>query len=180
MNEAVTGVRFRLAVVDDAAALTTFAREIFLATFGPENDPAHIGAYVDKAFTPEMQAQEITRPGTFTLLAVDGAGAIVGYSFVAPGRPERVEVGGAPIEIKRFYVAASHHGAGLAGAMMQEVFERARALGARTIWLGVWERNARAIAFYHKFGFVQAGTQRFLLGDDLQTDWVMQNTTSLR
>jgi ribosomal protein S18 acetylase RimI-like enzyme len=53
-------------------------------------------------------------------------------------------------------------------------------MGARTIWLGVWERNARAIAFYHKQGFVQAGTQRFLLGDDLQTDWVMQNTSALR
>lgn len=173
-------VTFRLATDVDAAALTAFAKETFLTTFGPDNEPAHIDAYVDAAFSPEMQAKEIAREGSFTVLAVDRAGTIAGYAFVASGPPEGVEVEASPMEIKRFYVAPAHHGAGLAGAMMEDVFGRARAHGARTIWLGVWERNARAIAFYHKCGFTRAGSQRFLLGSDLQTDWVMQNTSSLR
>jgi ribosomal protein S18 acetylase RimI-like enzyme len=170
----------RLATVADAAALTDFARTIFLETFGPANDPRHIDPYVAAAFTPEVQAAEIDRTGTFTILVVDGSETIVGYAYAAIGAPRSVEVEAEPIEIKRFYVAPSQHGRGVAQALMSEVFARARALGARTIWLGVWEQNARAIAFYHKQGFVQAGTHPFLLGDDLQTDWVMQNTSALR
>jgi ribosomal protein S18 acetylase RimI-like enzyme len=42
------------------------------------------------------------------------------------------------------------------------------------IWLDVWERNARAIAFYQKWGFAVVGTQTFQLGSDLQNDLLMQ------
>lgn len=174
------GFTFRLAQPSDAEALTRFAREIFIETFLPGNNPDDLMGYVDGAFTPEMQRSEITRPGTFTVLAVDESDGIAGYAFVAEGAPRDVYVEEDPIEIKRFYIGASHHGTGLAKDLMYDVFERARQRGARTIWLGVWEANARAIAFYHKRGFVQAGTQRFLLGGDLQTDWVMQNTIALR
>jgi ribosomal protein S18 acetylase RimI-like enzyme len=170
----------RLATAADAAPLTAFARAIFMETFGPSNDPRHIDPYVATAFRPEVQAAEIGREGTFTVLVVDDDEAIIGYAYVALGGPAEVVVESDPIEIKRFYVGTAAHGRGVAQAMMTDVFERAREMGARTIWLGVWERNARAIAFYHKQGFVQAGTQRFLLGDDLQTDWVMQNTSVLR
>ncbi len=171
---------FRLAAPADAAALSAFARDIFIRTFGPDNDPADTDAYAAGAFSTAQQASEIAEPGSFTLLAVNDADAILAYAHVAPGPPDRVTVGDAPIEIKRFYVAHHQHGRGLARALMDAVFDQARQLGARTVWLGVWERNPRAIAFYHKLDFEQAGTQPFMLGNDLQTDWVMQNTTSLR
>ena len=172
--------RIRPATVSDAAALTEFARSIFLETFGPMNEASHIEPYVASAFTEAVQAEEIGRAGTFTLLVVDETDRIRGYAYVARGAPAEVRVGEGPIEIKRFYVASDQHGRGVAAALMQAEFERSREAGARTVWLGVWEENARAIAFYHKQGFVQAGTQRFLLGDDLQTDWVMQNVNALR
>ena len=58
-----------------------------------------------------------------------------------------------------------------------DAVERRRAPSARTrLWLGVWEHNLRAIAFYRKCGFVQCGAQPFLLGTDLQTDWDMNRT----
>jgi ribosomal protein S18 acetylase RimI-like enzyme len=38
----------------------------------------------------------------------------------------------------------------------------------------VWERNRRAQAFYKKSGFVDVGTQTFLVGTDEQTDRVME------
>ena len=56
---------------------------------------------------------------------------------------------------------------------MKVCLHEAVAAGCDVIWLGVWEHNPRAIAFYHKWGFKQVGTQTFHLGDDLQTDWVM-------
>ncbi len=57
--------------------------------------------------------------------------------------------------------------------LMQATLEAAVAAGARTLWLGVWEHNPRAIAFYRKFAFVEAGTHDFLLGRDRQTDLIM-------
>jgi ribosomal protein S18 acetylase RimI-like enzyme len=60
--------------------------------------------------------------------------------------------------------------------LMKHVEEHARHLGAGRFWLGVWEKNPRAIAFYQKIGFAQCGAQPFLMGSDLQTDWVMNRT----
>jgi ribosomal protein S18 acetylase RimI-like enzyme len=56
---------------------------------------------------------------------------------------------------------------------MDAVVAAARSRGARTLWLGVWERNARGIAFYRKCGFRPAGTQTFVLGTDPQRDLVL-------
>jgi ribosomal protein S18 acetylase RimI-like enzyme len=81
--------------------------------------------------------------------------------------------GADPIELLRFYVDRRWHGQGVAGALMKETLAQARALGRRTVYLAVWERNARAIAFYRKAGFREVGAQPFHLGKDVQTDRVM-------
>jgi len=76
------------------------------------------------------------------------------------------------IELVRFYVDRSLHGSGVARTLMNAV-DAAAASRARTIWLGVWEHNPRAIAFYLKCGFVDVGSHPFQLGRDLQTDRIM-------
>ena len=65
------------------------------------------------------------------------------------------------------------HGRGVAQRLMQHVREAARALGARDVWLSVWERNPRAIAFYAKCGFRDVGSKDFFVGQDRQRDHVM-------
>ena len=55
---------------------------------------------------------------------------------------------------------------------MDAVLDAARARGAKTLWLGVWERNQRAVAFYEKYGFTRVGEHTFVLGSDAQTDWL--------
>jgi ribosomal protein S18 acetylase RimI-like enzyme len=57
---------------------------------------------------------------------------------------------------------------------MRAAAEHAGVAGARTLWLGVWERNPRAIAFYRKCGFTEVGTQTFVLGTDHQRDLVLE------
>jgi diamine N-acetyltransferase len=52
----------------------------------------------------------------------------------------------------------------------------ARKLRGRTLWLGVWEHNARAIAFYTKCGFIDVGEHAFFVGGDEQTDRVMSRS----
>ena len=81
--------------------------------------------------------------------------------------------GPAPIELWRFYVDRAWHGRGVAAALMARVKTAARERGAKTLWLGVWERNDRARAFYAKCGFADAGEHIFLFGTDPQTDRVM-------
>jgi len=56
---------------------------------------------------------------------------------------------------------------------MRRVIAEASELGARTVWLGVWERNPRAQAFYRKCGFTDEGTQVFIVGEDVQNERVM-------
>jgi diamine N-acetyltransferase len=77
------------------------------------------------------------------------------------------------VELARFYVDQAHHGRGIAQALMAAVDAHARARGGTRLWLGVWEHNARAIAFYRKCGFEKVGEHPFVLGTDLQRDWDM-------
>jgi ribosomal protein S18 acetylase RimI-like enzyme len=77
------------------------------------------------------------------------------------------------IEIERFYVAHEWHGRGIAQQLMACATEAAIRADAATLWLAVWERNPRAMAFYRKSGFVDVGSRLFLLGSDRQTDRVM-------
>ena len=79
----------------------------------------------------------------------------------------------ANLELMRIYLDNGWHGRGLAQALLKEVVRAARTLGGDSIWLGVWERNGRAIAFYEKSGFRRVGATEFRLGDRLHQDLVM-------
>jgi ribosomal protein S18 acetylase RimI-like enzyme len=61
----------------------------------------------------------------------------------------------------------------VAAALMQACLDQARKAEHDVVYLGVWEHNPRAIAFYRKWGFEKVGEHVFLLGDDEQTDWLM-------
>jgi ribosomal protein S18 acetylase RimI-like enzyme len=80
--------------------------------------------------------------------------------------------------LKRFYIDRAWQGTGLAQLLMRATFDAAIASGARTVWLGVWEHNPRAIAFYRKFDFVEVGSHAFMLGRDRQTDLIMMRDLS--
>jgi ribosomal protein S18 acetylase RimI-like enzyme len=82
-------------------------------------------------------------------------------------------IGEAPLELWRFYVARPWHGRGIAQALMSHVNAEAHRRGARTLWLGVWERNERAKAFYRKTGFTDVGSHLFMVGEDAQSDRIM-------
>jgi diamine N-acetyltransferase len=77
-----------------------------------------------------------------------------------------------PVELQRLYVAASAHGTGLAASLMQHVRSATVEFGGTHLWLGVLERNPRAIAFYRKAGFVEVGSRAFVVGCDPQRDLV--------
>ncbi|GJG86207.1 N-acetyltransferase [Gemmatimonadetes bacterium T265] len=169
----------RAAEPPDAAPLSAFAAHAFAATFGDDNAAADMTRYLAEAFTPERQAAEITDADGVVLLAEAAGGRtapLVGYAHLVAGPAPAAVTGPAPIELKRLYVDRRWHGRGVAAALMDAALVAAAARGARTVWLGVWERNARAAAFYAKHGFARVGEHTFLLGSDPQTDWLMART----
>lgn len=169
-------ITIRTAHVSDAAALSRLGATTFRDTFEGSNTPEDMARYLAEAFTPEQQAAEIADPSSVLFLAEhrsdDGCAELIGYAhLVSSEAPEAVR-GPAPMELKRLYVDRAWHGQRVAQALMDASQEAARARGAKTLWLGVWERNPRAVAFYAKYGFVRVGEHTFVLGTDAQTDWL--------
>jgi ribosomal protein S18 acetylase RimI-like enzyme len=162
----------RKAALDDTARLAEFAERTFRDAFAGDNDPADMDAYCREAFSADAQRAVLNGADVSTLLALDPGSDIIGYAQLRTQEADGVTLP-APLELWRFYVDRVHHGRGVAQALMAAVMEEARLRGAQTVWLGVWERNLRAQAFYRKFGFSVIGSHQFLLGTDLQTDLLM-------
>jgi GNAT superfamily N-acetyltransferase len=165
-------VQIRRGVPDDAAALAAFAERTFVATFGADNDPRDLEAFVERTYGVAQQAAELSDPGVSTLLA-HRDGRLLAFAQVRRHVPPPCVSDATAIELRRFYVDSPAHGTGVAQLLMAAVFDAARDAGARHVWLGVWERNPRAIAFYRKCGFTDVGSQPFVLGSDHQNDRVM-------
>jgi ribosomal protein S18 acetylase RimI-like enzyme len=157
---------------DDAAALAAFAVRTFTDTYSEFNRPEDLRAHLDAAFGVAQQTAELTDPGAITLIAESPEG-FVGYAQLRRGPTPKCLTVDDPVEVQRFYVDRPAHGTGVAARLMAEVHRAARELGGRHVWLGVWEHNPRAIAFYRKAGFVDVGTHDFHVGPDRQTDRVV-------
>ena len=164
--------RFRRGVPADAGRLAEFAARSFTDTYAAHNTLEDMHAYLSAAYGVAQQTRELTDPAMITMLA-ELNDDIVGYALLRGGSTPADIPLDAPVEIYRFYVDAAAHGTGLAQRLMAESLMAAQDLGGRHVWLGVWERNARAIAFYMKAGFRDVGTQHFQLGADRQTDRVL-------
>lgn len=162
----------RQASPDDAAALAEFGARVFRDAFGRDNDPADMALYLSGAYGLAQQSAELADPGVATLLAENG-GEVAGFAQLRDGPAPEAVRGERPVELWRFYVDRRWHGRGVAQALMAAVVAQAVGRGADVLWLGVWERNARARGFYRKCGFADVGTQTFVLGTDRQTDRIM-------
>jgi ribosomal protein S18 acetylase RimI-like enzyme len=164
--------KIRPATIEDAAALSALAERTFRDTFAADNSADDMDAYCASAFGVDIQSRELSDPAAMTLV-VEEDGHLVGYAQLVRRPPPLAVPARRPMELKRFYVHKAFHGSSMAPALMSAAEERARAFGADVVWLGVWERNPRAIRFYQKSGFQEIGAQTFAVGADLQRDLVM-------
>jgi diamine N-acetyltransferase len=163
----------RAASPDDAEALAAFAAAAFEQTYGAQNDPDDTLAYLTEAFGPKQQHNELADPDLLTCLA-EFDGQLVAYAQIhRSSLPPPCVSEVMPIELKRFYVSHEWQGRGAAQRLMDQAKRTARDWGGTALWLSVWERNPRAIAFYVKAGFVEVGTTFFVVGKDRQDDRVM-------
>jgi GNAT superfamily N-acetyltransferase len=167
---------FRYGTPADAVALSGFMAHAFTSAFGALNDPGRLAVFLAETYTPKKQGAELIDPAVSTIIA-ESEGRLAGYAQVRNNVyvPEGV-TGPDPIELARFYVDPARIGGGVARPLMDRAKDEARRRGGQTFWLGAWEINARAIAFYRKCGFAAVGKHTFDVGGDLQTDLVMMTS----
>lgn len=162
----------RRAELSDAKRLAELAEETFRATFGAANTAADLATYCRNSYGEALQAREIVDPNRITLLCEE-QGALLGFAQLRwTSTPSCVHAERAG-EIQRFYVSEAWQGKGIARELMTASLKAMEQNEFDVVWLGVWEHNPRAIAFYRKFGFVEVGEHVFQLGEDAQRDIVM-------
>jgi len=165
-------VLLRRATAADVAALTELSRRTFIDTYAAHNHPEHLDLYLRQSLTEADWRAELSTPGSVVLLA-EAADALVGYTQVRQGFvPDCVRTR-VPVELARIYVAREFQGSGVGGVLMAGALEEAALREGTGLWLGVWQKNERAIAFYRRWQFEIVGTQFFPMGPELQEDWVM-------
>lgn len=153
--------------------MAELAAATFRDAFGSENDDADLALHLARSYGFAQQTAELAHPAITTLLAF-ADGELAGYAQLRPGLPPPCVTAARPIELWRFYVARPWQGLGVAQTLMAATVDAARQRRGAVLWLGVWERNPRAQAFYRKSGFTDVGSQVFLVGTDAQTDRVME------
>jgi diamine N-acetyltransferase len=159
----------RYAGPDDAAALAALASKAFSDTYRGLDDPQEIADYVADNFNVPAVRSVISDPSASTLLAEVGT-VLAGYAVVARTEPPPCVAGPSPIELTRFYLAEQFIGQGFGAQLMLAVHREALRHGAQTIWLGVYDRNVRAVSFYERCGFTKRGGKEFLFGGRIYID----------
>ncbi len=170
---APANIRFRPCESGDLDTLRTLAYRTFDEAFRHMNTPANMDAYLERTFTRAKLEEELHNPlSAFLFLYSDGV--LAGYMKVNEGAVQTDLADPAALEIERIYVLRDFQGLGLGRALIENALEIARKKEKSFLWLGVWQKNENAIAFYARMGFRKAGTHPFIMGTDHQTDWIMR------
>ncbi len=163
-------ITIRYATAADAELIADLSRTSFYEAFAKDNTKEDMDIFMNEQFTKEELMKEVElSEGIFLLAYVDAEP--VGYARL---RIKNNLAHEQAIEIARIYALEKAIGKGVGKALMEACISKATELNMKSVWLGVWEKNERAIAFYQRWGFERFGEHQFLLGTDLQTDWLMK------
>ncbi len=172
-------LHIRQATEDDSELVATLGAQTFRDAFGVMNEPQSMKAYIHSSFSQKQIAAELVDPKSTFLLAFEADNAI-GYAKLKSGAAPDCVRGVKPVELVRIYVTQNIIGKGYGSILMERCFEEAAKQGFETIWLGVWEHNTPALAFYKKWQFKIVGSHNFLLGNEAQNDLIMERAVHLQ
>jgi diamine N-acetyltransferase len=167
------GLSVREATNEDAVLIADISRQTFYDTFADANTKENMDLFLSTQFTKGKLMLEVGSLGNTFLLAQDGD-KVAGYVKLRESRPPQLLGTSRAIEIARLYSMVDRIGKGVGKVLMQASLDWSKQKGADAVWLGVWEKNQRAIEFYTKWGFEKFDETDFLLGKDVQRDWLMR------
>jgi len=153
--------------------LVEMAKKTFVDAFEADNDPKDFSSYIEMAFSKEKLLQELKNLKT-TFYFVYWNNDRIGYFKLNEGNAQSDLKLDESIELERIYVMRKFQGLGLGETILNKVKHLSAASSKSFVWLGVWEKNIKAIEFYKRHGFTKFGTHPYYIGSDKQTDWLMR------
>lgn len=160
---------------DDITRLQSIGRDTFSETFSAVNTEENMKTYLEGSFSTARLSEEINNGGSqFYFAVLDGV--VIGYLKINTGHAQTELKDDQALEIERIYVRKAWHGKKVGQLLYEKAMEVAAQAGVKYVWLGVWEKNNKAIRFYNKNGFAPFDKHVFRLGDDVQTDIMMKKT----
>ncbi|MGN6567564.1 MAG: GNAT family N-acetyltransferase [Flavipsychrobacter sp.] len=166
-------VVIRKADKDDVALLCRMGAEIFQDTYAVHNTAENMQQYIAATYSEQAILHELNNKQVEVFIAEYDREA-AGYVKISTTNECRELAGRKYFEIERLYVYSKYQGLKIGYALVNACITHGRQNAFNTIWLGVWERNVKAIGFYQKLGFVTFSEHIFKLGDDLQNDYLMK------
>ncbi|WP_153796967.1 GNAT family N-acetyltransferase [Foetidibacter luteolus] len=159
--------------IEDAEVLSTLGAKTFYETFASHNTAEDMLQHIQQHFTPATIQKEFSEKGVqFFLARLDEE--VAGYAKLRRTQKPHELYGLKHIELERIYVLQSFQGNRIGLLLMNECIQYARRKKYEILWLGVWEHNQKAIAFYKKLGFTVFSEHEFVLGTDKQNDYLMK------
>ncbi|MDK8643069.1 GNAT family N-acetyltransferase [Niallia taxi] len=168
-------ITIKKCMIEDVNMLQEISYETFNETFKDQNSPENMATYLEKAFTIEQLKTELKNPSSqFFFVFVHNE--IAGYLKVNTDNAQSEAIGADSLEVERIYVKSKYQKLGLGQQLFNKAIDVSHELNKKKIWLGVWEKNENAIAFYKRNGFVQTGAHSFYMGEEEQIDFIMTKT----
>lgn len=166
-------IEIKKATIADLEIIRKISIETFSETFSEVNTEENMGNYIQENFNPEQIASELNNPeSVFYIASLENE--ITGYMKLNFGEAQTENQKENNLEIHRIYVLQAFHGKKIGQLLLDEAIKMAKQMTVKSVWLGVWEKNHRALQFYSKNGFAEFDQHIFILGNDVQTDLLMQ------
>lgn len=159
--------------INDVQKLQAISRITFAQTFNEHNHPDDMQTYLNNSFAIEKLKSEINNPNSEFFFAMDGE-KVVGYLKINTREAQTEKKDLSAFEIERIYVDQLYQGKKIGQLLFNKAIEIAKLKKVSYLWLGVWEENHRALAFYKKNGFTPFDKHIFKLGNEEQTDIMMR------
>ncbi len=165
-------INIKKCTLEDLHMLQEISYETFNETFKHQNSLENMNAYLEKAFNLQQLEKELSNDSSHFYFVYFNH-EVAGYLKINTGDAQSEEMGNESLEIERIYIKNKFQKLGLGKYLLNKAVEIALEQNKEKIWLGVWEKNDNAIAFYKKMGFAQTGAHSFYMGDEEQTDFIM-------
>jgi len=161
----------RRAKRQDAELLVVLGKRAFYEAFAEQTAPEDMTAYLQTTFSIEETTTQLNDKESLYLI-IELQADSVGYAYLSPTRPPECINDPKAIQLIRFYLLKKCYGLGVGNTLMQTCIDESYVRGYRSVWLSSWELNGRANAFYKRWHFKVIGRQKFMVGSDVQNDFI--------
>ncbi|WP_342577265.1 GNAT family N-acetyltransferase [Psychrobacillus sp. FSL K6-2843] len=168
-------INLKKCTIEDLPVLQKISYETFNETFKHQNSPENMNSYLERAFNLKQLEKEILNISSQFFFAYFN-NEIAGYLKINTNDAQSEKMGDESLEIERIYIKNKFQKHGIGKYLFNKAMDIAVKSNKQKIWLGVWDKNENAIAFYEKMGFIQTGAHSFYMGDEEQIDFIMTKT----